>query len=360
MRNALVRIIFLPTVACTFLCQGAMAQGAFSEPLLAKVKNEIANHIDSATESTYNGSLLVAKRGEAIVVQHYGWTNVERTTRIDLLSRFNVGSLAKEIPAVAVLDLMLAGHLSYEDPVGRFIPELPEWSKEVTISDLLFYTSGLPYVNFRMVRNDQEAMNQIKELNPKPRDVGFAYFYSNWNNFLLAKVVEAVTQVDFRTWVQENYFSRLGINDSFYDATSPNETLHMTRSFTEKMGDDEAGNPNFKRFELCYAPLYMTIEDVSKWIEFVGRRYEAEGDGVQRFYRPTSLERQGPLGVIRQEDGKAVVHQHGGYAYSYGCSTYRDYTSELTVILMTNKHEGIDLSALTKGILAVLEANGIN
>ncbi len=344
---------------CALSCQILNGQITIDEQKLNSVNREIQNLVNETSKLTFSGSILVAKEGEEIIRQHYGWTNIDSVELIDSHSRFNVGSLAKEIPAISILDLILEAQLSYDDVVDKFIKNLPEWSKKITILNLLFYESGLPPINFRMVQNDQQALDLLARMTRLPCEPGSRYLYSNWNNFLLAKIVEEVTHTDFETWVHENYFDKLGIKNSSYDSTAPEETCNMTRAFTQRFGDDEAGNPNFKKFKLCYAPLYMTIQDVNRWIEFIFSKYTTQEQVVKQFFQHTNVHQQGPLGIIQHNDGRVSMHQHGGFAYSFGCTTSRDYVHGITLIIMTNKNEGIELQDLNDRILALLDRHGV-
>ncbi len=355
----LVKVILFEILISAPSGQILNGQIIIDEEQINIVNREIENLVHETSKSTFSGSILVAKAGQEIVRQHYGWTNIDSTALIGSNARFNVGSLAKEIPAVSILDLILKGRLSYEDTVDKFIKYLPEWSKHVTIVDLLFYKSGLPPLNFRKVQSDQQGMDLLSKLTRLPFEPGSRYLYNNWNNFLLTRIVEEVTDTDFDSWVHENYFDKLEIRNSFYGSTAPEETHNMTRAFTQKFGDDEVANPNFKHFKLCYAPLYMTIHDVYKWIEFIFSKHTKHGQISRRFFQSTNLHQQGPLGIIQHYDGGVSIHRHGGYAYSYGCLTYRDYEHGITIILMTNKNEGFELKDLQDRIMEALDSNGI-
>lgn len=359
MRNMRIGVWIVLQSISTILPQFSNAQNRIDGQLIGKTGQEIRHLLVAPNKSRFNGSILIAKDGIEILRQYYGWTDVDGTTLIDVHSRFNVGSLAKEIPSMSILDLVVEGQLSFDDTVDKYIKEMPEWSKRITISDLLFYKSGLPHINFRVVQSDKQAWEEFTKMTRLPFEPGSTYFYSNWNNFILAQIVEKITNLDFEKWVRTKYFDKLKINSSFYDSTSPEETSHMTKSFTEKFGNDETGNIKFKRFRLCYAPLYMTIGDVLKWVEFIRFKYAKWGQVEQQFYKPTTVDQQGPLGVLQHKDGQVDVHLHGGYAYSFGCSIYRNYENGIALILMTNKNEGIELPNLNDKILEILERNGI-
>src|SRR5204863_2535 len=56
---------------------------------------------------------------------------------------FEAGSVSKQFTAAAVLLLAREGKLSLDDPVRKYIPELPDSASSVLIRHMLTHTSGL-------------------------------------------------------------------------------------------------------------------------------------------------------------------------------------------------------------------------
>ena len=56
---------------------------------------------------------------------------------------FESGSVAKQFTAAALVLLQQDGKLSLDDPVRKYIPELPDYGKPLTIRNLLNHTAGL-------------------------------------------------------------------------------------------------------------------------------------------------------------------------------------------------------------------------
>ena len=56
---------------------------------------------------------------------------------------FEAGSVSKQFTAAAVLLLAKDGKLSLDDPVRKYIPELPDYGAPLTIRHMLTHTSGL-------------------------------------------------------------------------------------------------------------------------------------------------------------------------------------------------------------------------
>ncbi len=56
---------------------------------------------------------------------------------------FDIGSTSKQFAAASVILLALDGKLSLSDDVRKYVPELPDYGKTITIDHLLRHTSGL-------------------------------------------------------------------------------------------------------------------------------------------------------------------------------------------------------------------------
>ena len=56
---------------------------------------------------------------------------------------FEAGSVSKQFTAAAVLLLARDGKLSLDDPVRKYVPELPDYGVPLTIRHMLTHTSGL-------------------------------------------------------------------------------------------------------------------------------------------------------------------------------------------------------------------------
>lgn len=345
-------LIFIPGLMIIFGSCGVNRQIKRAKQ---KINADIQALISEKAAGPFSGSILVARGGSVFVRQNYGFTDIEKTAPITDQSRFNIGSAAKEVSAFAILHLIEQGKLAYTDPINRHLDSLPSWAEKVTIRDLLFYESGLPTLNFLSAKTDELAIRDLRAIDTLEFAPGTAYLYSNWNNFLQAKIVEAIVGVNFQSWIQDNFFDPLGMDGALYSATIPEVTENMTKAFSQAYGDDIANNPNFKSFELCYAPLYMTPQDLFNWVEYVCQRYESPDKAtIMPFFQATTVERQGPIGVIKKSEDQVIAHIHGGGSYSFATLIYRDYPDDLTIIIMSNDGYSVDLDQIRIEMLKII------
>ena len=132
--------------------------------------------------------------------------------------------MSRLIVAAAVALLAQDGKLSLDDPVKKYIPELPEYDKPITIRHILNHTAGLRDWGSVMQltgagRGDRVITQDIaldvivrqKGLDFTP---GAEYSYSNSGYQLAAIIVERVSKQKFGAFIEERLFKPVGMTKS--------------------------------------------------------------------------------------------------------------------------------------------------
>src|SRR6185503_4389581 len=88
-------------------------------------------------------ALGVFRDGRIAYARGYGMANLELSVGITPRSVFDIGSTSKQFTAMSVLLLAQQGKLSLDDDIRRFLPEMPDYGKRITIRHVLTHTSGL-------------------------------------------------------------------------------------------------------------------------------------------------------------------------------------------------------------------------
>src|SRR5579864_6460573 len=81
--------------------------------------------------------------GATVLSGAYGMADLEHGIALAPESILEPGSIAKQFTAAAVLLLAQQGKLSLDDPIRKYIPEVPDYGTPITIRRLLNHTSGL-------------------------------------------------------------------------------------------------------------------------------------------------------------------------------------------------------------------------
>ncbi len=183
----------------------------------------------------FSGVVYVAKNGVPFYASAFGIAN--RTwsipNRID--TRFNLASITKMFTAVAVAQLVEQKKFSYEDTVGKILPNYPnkEVAQKVTLHHLLSHTSGLIGGRALAEREPQthtaRTINEmIKpfELDPLSFPPGQQFDYSNAGFILIGALIEKASGQNYFDYVRDHIFKPAGmVNTDFYELDSDPQNL---------------------------------------------------------------------------------------------------------------------------------------
>src|SRR5262245_46542713 len=165
-----------------------------------------------ARAGKFSGAVLVAGDGTPVVKLAGGLADRTRKLANAVDTRFNIGSVGKMFTAVAIAQLVEAGKLSFEDPIGKYLSGFPpEVAGKVTIGQLLTHTSGLGDVFMRWhptapsQLDVSDLMTRIVR-EPLQFEPGSRFAYSNSGFVMLGAVVEAVTGQDYYEYVRTHVF----------------------------------------------------------------------------------------------------------------------------------------------------------
>lgn len=308
------------------------------------------NNLDKLMKSAYetglfNGNVLVSKNNNIIYNASFGFTDATKTEQLTGEYRFHLGSITKEFSAVALLQLEEQGKLKLSDPVSTFIPELPNWAHEVTIKDLLQYTSGIPNVNWKKIKNDTDIFNDLLLIDKLSFKPGTDYDYNNNNLFLRQFIVEHISGVPFKTYVNKFIFQPLEMNSTLM--TPLENEKYIAKAFNNQLVQDPVELP-------ITGGTYTTTRDLLRWANGLHSKKVVNADSLfklgQSFNVPDS---QSALGNAKFENKKLIEHAHDGRAGNFEALLFSDVEDKITIILLSNNYKGklFDISEAIQAIL---------
>ena len=236
-----MKAIILVVAANCILTAASLAEPA---PDTAKELDSYFNSL--VAENKLSGVVLVAKDGVAVASKAAGIANKATNARIDLNTKFNLGSMNKMFTAVAIAQLAQAGKLSFTDTVGKHLPDYPnkEVADKVTIHQLLTHTSGMGMYFGQKFKEQREKLVTVAAhlplfaADPLAFPPGEKFQYSNAGYMLLGAIIEKVSGQDYYTYVQEHIYKPAGMDDTgFYDATK--ETPNLAVGYTKMSPDGQ-------------------------------------------------------------------------------------------------------------------------
>jgi CubicO group peptidase (beta-lactamase class C family) len=256
-------------VALTLLIHGAAK--AQSTPAATQPKvDAIFSRFSSSTPGCAVGADV---RGAAVIRAAYGSADLEHDVPITSDTIFEAGSVSKQFTAAAVVLLARAGKLSLDDPVRKYVPELPDFGAPLTIRQMLQHTSGLrDWGNLaalagwpRTTRVHTHAhvldiLGHQRTLNFLP---GTRWSYSNSGYNLAAIIVSRVSGTSFAEFTKAAIFDPLGMKDTSWRDDYTRIVKRRAMAYTDRQGTFTLNMP----FENVHGNggILTTVGDLLKW-----------------------------------------------------------------------------------------------
>lgn len=309
------------------------------------------NQIDSLMKwsnkiGVFNGNVLVSRGNKIIYNASFGFTDATKTNKLTPDYRFNIGSITKEFSAVALLQLEEQGKLKLDDKVSKFMPELPHWANQVSIRDLLQYTSGIPNVNWKKIKNDNDLFDDLKLIDTLDFKPGTNYDYNNNNIFLRQFIVGRIAGIPYKNYVEKYIFKPCEMNSSIMTPFENEENI--AKGFNNNLVPDKTDLP-------ITGGTYLTTIDLLKWANCLHLNKIINKKSVYELGQKFDLEEtQSALGQAKFKDKNLVEHLHDGRAGNYEAILVSDIGEKFTIILLDNNYNG-KVFEISDAIIAILK-----
>ena len=293
-------------------------------------------------------ALAIIRNGKIIYRHGYGMADLEHRVAISPSTVFHVASMSKQFTAFAIHLLAQEGKLSLDDDIRKYLPELNDFGKTITIRHLLHHTSGLRDQwnllvlagwRFDDVITEDDILNLVwrqKSLNFMPGD---EFLYCNTGYTLLGVIVKRVSGQSLSTFTRQRIFDPLGMHHThFHDDYG---TLVPGRAYSYVKQDDD----KYKYVALSYSntgatSLFTSVEDLALWDQ---NFYDARVGGkelIARMQEPGVLNADieisyaSGLDVSRYRGLRAVEHSGGDAGYRTDILRFPD--QRFSVVILSN------------------------
>ena len=218
-------------------------------------------------------AVAIIQDGQVIYKRGVGMADLERDTPIAPTTPFHVASMSKQFTAFAIELLAQDGKLSLDDDIRKFLPELHDFGKTITIRQLLHHTSGLrdqwsllALAGWRLedVITEDDIFGLIQRQQTLNFTPGKEHLYSNTGYTLLGIIAKRVSGKSLPVFAQERIFGPLGMTHTlFHDQYG---TLVKGRALSY----EPLPNGGYAYLALSYSnvgatSLFTTVEDLALW-----------------------------------------------------------------------------------------------
>lgn len=307
-------------------------------------------------------AVLVAVGGVPVAREAFGMADVELEVPMRPEFIFRLGSITKQFTAVGILLLMERGDLRLDDPITRFLPDYPDYGREVTLQHLLTHNSGVPsYTSmpaFADVLNRHVSTADVIDFfkdEPPEFPPGTQHEYSNSGYFLLGAIIEHVSGLSYGDFMTRQIFEQLKMTQSEYGHTRP---LISGRVSGYGWSENEWRNaaPLSMTWPGAAGGLISCIDDLLRWDNALYTEELLSQESLRRAWTPATLKNGDPVGygfgwaISRRDD--LVSIEHGGGINGFASYAMRIPDRHLFIAVLMNGIGGIESSDVADRIYA--------
>lgn len=350
------KLIYLFVACVCTYATGLHAQNRFSAPTADSMFNSLH------AEGQFSGNVLLAENGKVLYKKSFGLANQTTGARLDENSIFELASCSKQFTAMAIALLQHQGKLKAEDDFAKYIPELGFY-KGITISNLIYHTSGLPdYMQLdsmwadwdeHKIATNKDVIERFVKYKPAlDFETGTKHAYSNTGYMLLASIIERTSGMSFAAYLQKYIFKPLKMDRSF---------VYNRRYAPRKVDNYAFGyvfNDSLNKLVLPDSYIYTqyvynfdgivgdgcvnsTVNDLLKWEQALYTTQLLPAAEMKVLFESGKLKDGTPAGygygwfIKDKPEGEKIVSHSGGWP---GYITYieRNMTKHRTIIMLMN------------------------
>lgn len=316
----------------------------------------------------FNGSVLVAEKGEIIYKKGFGLANIEWEIPNQADTKYRLASITKQFTAMLIVQLVAENKLALNMPISTYLPDYPKKNGDIiTIHHLLTHSSGTPnYTSFPDYRDRMSRSTNPEEIVQLFSDStllftpGEKFDYSNSGYVLLGVIIEKVTGQSYEQVLQEKIFTPLGMNNSGYDHHS---AILKNRAAGYYKSGKSYINASYIDMTVAFSAgcIYSTVEDLFLWDQalytekLLPKKYL---DLLFDTHIPASGEHYGYGWELRKmskgrSGGLVPTIGHSGSINGFNTLITRIPSDKSSIILLNNTSDA-PLYSMTRAIAGIL------
>lgn len=314
--------------------------------------NAIVKNADDvlAQYPDFSGTVLLSSGNQIIYEKSFGKTG-EGKDKNENDTFYQIGSVTKQFTGTAIFLLEREGKLSTSDTIDKYFPEYKkyDWTKSVTVAHLLQMSEGMTDY-MELIEGNQELLDGYLKAAKKSDEEaqkfivktifdagitttpGTVYRYSNSAYYLLGLIIEQLSGMTYRDYLQKNFFDMAGMKDTYF--VGDGKDCQIGYSFAEdkficEKTDKYLAAEGDYPYLFSAGSVVSTVEDVNKWLNVVVSD-ELFTDADRR-----KIEKSLMLYNYGWNTSDNMWH-HSGRTYLYSSQVYADYHTDTKMVILTN------------------------
>ena len=287
-------------------------------------------------------SVAVGVGGDVVWSEGFGWADLENKVPVGPQTRFKIATVSTVLTSAGVGVLLEKRLLNLDDQIQMHVPAYPEKEWPVTLRQVMGHVAGIrsdggdegPFRTEHCERpTDGLKLIADESLRFEP---GTEYRFSNYGFILVSAAVEAAAQQPFSSFMEEQVFKPLGMNDTLFDSAReviPDRAMgYFPRGGDPGYGVD--GGPRLADYA-CYGGGAAFLSTPSDLVRFV------IGINSGKLLQPATVQQL-------QTSGQLPSGKETGYGLGWDLETATLRGEETTMI----GHDGVWMGGPVASLMA--------
>ncbi|MGH9507481.1 MAG: serine hydrolase domain-containing protein [Terriglobales bacterium] len=223
-------------------------------------------------------AVLVRYRGRTVFRRGYGMRDLRSGLPVTPRTDFRLASCTKQFTAMAIMLLVQAGKLRYDEPLTEVFPHFPGYGAHITIRELLNHTSGLQSYGDWMAKKyagqDPWAIPQIHDAGVlrfeeaqtgTEFEPGSEWKYSNGGYCVLGMCIVRASGMSYPAYLRQHIFLPLRMNHTLAYVYGGPPVPQRAYGYTLDAGRWMESDQDPTSATLGDGGVYTSIADLTKW-----------------------------------------------------------------------------------------------
>ena len=308
-------------------------------------------------------AVAVVKGNDTLLMKGYGKADVEWGIPMPADAMFEVGSVAKQFTAAAILQLRDEGKLSLDDEITKYFPDFPTHGNKVTLRRLLDHTSGIKGITemrefgaLSVTSYPKDSAIALIKRYPFEFPTGEAQIYNNSAFILLGHVIEKASGMTYEDYVEKKIFAPLGMTRSMY-CNSSEVVERRAHGYIVSPSGVRRAPMNVHTWPYSAGSICSTAPDLVKWMQALHGGKVLSPKSYTEMITPSKLNDGTPLrysmglGVGTDIRGFRYIG-HGGGISGFVSETTWYPDAQLAVVVLINSNGNVNPSAVAGELAA--------
>lgn len=235
--------------------------------------------LQDLVDDAYQGYGLYYKSMTEEIEEYSGFTNINTTTKIEDITNFRLASVTKQFIAYGIMTLIEDNKLSFDDSLFDMFDDMPDYTRNIYIKNLLNHTSGLyDYEdiehydendpNYKQIK-DYEVLEFVKKTDKGYFKCGEKYRYSNTAYVILGLIIEKRSNLKLGEYLKINIFDKFDMSNTQLNYEGITNITNRAYGHIEINGKLEMKDQYWCSATLGDGGIYSSVNDLKKWLKVI-------------------------------------------------------------------------------------------